>query len=348
MAKAERAGASAIPFRDAIADFAHVPCHLMADYGDGRPFVTVAIPTFRRLNFLVESVESALEQRFDRPVEVIVVDNDPTSTGAADLLERLPRLKNARFRYYRNAENIGMYPNHNRCIELARSEWLTILNDDDLLDPDFLQTVFATLDHRADISGLVARKRNSDERGEKAVARHSLVRRAAARLLLESYFTGGQLRPITLRKLFWGPLAGNLAGFLFRRDKALEIGGFYPEDENSGDYWFYNRFAFRFGLWQARAVKATIRIAQNESAKPEVLESFFRQSYRLQQTLPGSGVPRWWSRFSPMMIARQKGEYRKMWHTDMPQDQIEADLGLKLPRDRPILYRAVRLALRGF
>jgi hypothetical protein len=37
-------------------------------------------------------------------VEIIVIDNDETSRAAADLLERLPQLENARYRYHRSAE----------------------------------------------------------------------------------------------------------------------------------------------------------------------------------------------------------------------------------------------------
>ncbi len=41
-----------------------------------RPSVTIAIPTYRRLDTLIEAVESAASQNYTGRYEIIVVDND--------------------------------------------------------------------------------------------------------------------------------------------------------------------------------------------------------------------------------------------------------------------------------
>jgi glycosyltransferase involved in cell wall biosynthesis len=158
-----------LPYRNALADLDPSAWDVVARGADERArLVTIAIPTFRRPETLVEAVGSALSQRFGEPFEIIVADNDPASRDAERLLGALPQLADANFRYLVNRENVGMYGNHNICLLAARGEWVTILHDDDLLDPDFLSTMFKELRARPDTDGLVCRKRFLDQRGSYA------------------------------------------------------------------------------------------------------------------------------------------------------------------------------------
>lgn len=90
---------------------------------------------------LEEALLSAINQNsvnFD--YEIIVVDNEPYKNGGTEtsnLMEKYKDIPN--FIYYRNEENLGMFGNWNRCIELARGEWVTLLHDDDLLIPNYLK-----------------------------------------------------------------------------------------------------------------------------------------------------------------------------------------------------------------
>ena len=336
--------------RNAVADYDHVASHLTFE-GSGAsntPLVTIAIPTFRRPDLLVDTVRSALTQDFDRPFEIIVVDNDPASTGAEALVEAVPELRECSFRYFVNAENIGMYPNHNRCLALARGTWISILNDDDLLLPPFLSTIFTELGCKPAIKGLVARKRRLDERGADAEKPPSRLFLAGYYLWLESFFLGRRVRRIAPSTLFWNTVTGNLVGFVFRRDVALALGGFQPEDELSADYWFYTRFAILHGLYQHRAVLALIRVARNESMRPEVLRSFIAQSVRMRRATVGHSLPRWYGRLGPMLMAREQAVYRNYWGVDVPREELEREHGMRLPPDRPWLYHLLRVTLRGF
>lgn len=330
--------------RDAIRDFDRVESRLaFAGKDDAQPVVTIAIPTFRRPDLLVETVKSALAQDFTRPFDIVVVDNDPESTGAEALLTALPELRSRAFRYYNNAENIGMYPNHNRCLALARGEWVTILNDDDLLLPAFLSTMFAELDRCPQIKGLIARKQRMDQRGVQAAKPASPLFMTGYRLWLESYFLGRTSRRISPSNMFWSTV-GNLVGFICRREAALALGGFQPEDELSADYWFFTRFAVRYGLYQHRGELALIRFGQNESMRPDTLRSFIAQGVRMRRALIGHAVPRWYAHFDPMMIAREQAAYRQFWDVEIPREELEHEYAVRLPPDRPWLYHALRLA----
>lgn len=340
-----------LTYRNALADLTHSPADIRAEGSDlTPPLVTIAITVYKRFEYLVGAVQSALNQDFLQPIEIIVVDDDPNSDFAEALLQRLPVLRGRSFRYIVNRQNLGVNGTFNRCIEYARGEWVSILNDDDLLERNFLSTMFAEIFRNPAIDGLASRKRDLDERGPIQQAQRSLPRRIFARLLQEALFSGRATRAVNERKMFWWPggVVGNCAGLLLRTDAARRVGGFYPEEGPSGDYWFLTRFARRAELRQHRAVLASVRISRNESAKVSTLKNFIAMTYKLQQALAGAGTPRWWRRFSPMIIARQRAFYRDYWRIDIPEQEVEELLNIKLPPDRPVLFRVARLIFRGF
>lgn len=348
--RTEAESGAALTFRDALADLEGSSADTVFEgAGRSRPLATIAVTVYKRFDYLAEAVQSALDQDFDERFEVIVVDDDPESHFAERLLEQLPALRGLNFRYIVNRQNLGVNGTFNRCIQSARGEWVSILNDDDLLDADFLSELFAELNRRPDVDGLASRKRDRDERGPLRQAPRSLPRRMLGRLLQEALFSGRPSRPITDRKMFWWPVIGNCAGLLFRKEAAQRVGGFYPEEGVAGDYWFFARFAHLSHLRQHRAVAASVRIAKNESMKVGVLRAFVEMSYKLRQALLADrGVPRWWRRFSPLIAARQRAYYRDFWHIDAPDHEVEEWLKIKLPADRPILFRILRLLFRGF
>jgi glycosyltransferase involved in cell wall biosynthesis len=107
---------------------------------DSRPVVSVVIPTYRREDRIEETLASVFAQTF-RDFEVIVVnDGSPDNTAA-----RLRPLVDAgRIRYCEQA-NAGQSAARNRGIELARGEFLALLDDDDLWPADKLAWQVAQL-----------------------------------------------------------------------------------------------------------------------------------------------------------------------------------------------------------
>ena len=98
------------------------------------PEVSVCIPVFNGSDYIAESIASVLGQTF-KDFEVIVSDNASTDrTG-----EIVNGFKDARIRYVRNARNLGLVGNANRCLELARGEYVNILHHDDCMMPENLE-----------------------------------------------------------------------------------------------------------------------------------------------------------------------------------------------------------------
>ncbi|MFA5190365.1 MAG: glycosyltransferase [Verrucomicrobiia bacterium] len=102
------------------------------------PLVSVLIPAFNAEAHLAEAIESVLAQRF-ADWELVIVDD-----ASADRTREIAQsyVDGNRIRYFRNERNLGKWPNHNHCAELARGKHLKFLHADDLLYPHCLQTLF--------------------------------------------------------------------------------------------------------------------------------------------------------------------------------------------------------------
>jgi glycosyltransferase involved in cell wall biosynthesis len=93
------------------------------------PFFSVCIPTYNRASLLSQAIESVLAQDFT-DFELIVCDNASTDNTE----EIVKSYEDARIRYIKYADLVSMYANHNRCIDLARADWVVFLHSDDLLE----------------------------------------------------------------------------------------------------------------------------------------------------------------------------------------------------------------------
>lgn len=102
---------------------------------------TIFIPTFRRSELLKVALDSAISQDFVLQYRIIVVDNDNEIDEKTDELMRRYCHKYENITYYRNSKNIGMFGNWNRGFELAKTEYVTMLHDDDLLCENYLSTL---------------------------------------------------------------------------------------------------------------------------------------------------------------------------------------------------------------
>ena len=102
--------------------------------------ITIAIPTYKRAHLLRETIDSCLAQQTNYPFAIMVIDNNPERECKTEQLlreyEAIPHLF-----YYKNTENIGMTGNWNKLFELAQTNFVVMLHDDDLLYNDYVEKV---------------------------------------------------------------------------------------------------------------------------------------------------------------------------------------------------------------
>jgi glycosyltransferase involved in cell wall biosynthesis len=100
------------------------------------PAITVGIPTYNRSTLLRAAVESVLAQTYD-DFRILISDNASTD----DTAEVVASYRDPRIEYVRGETNLGVVGNYNRLIELAQTELLMLLPDDDRLYPEYLASV---------------------------------------------------------------------------------------------------------------------------------------------------------------------------------------------------------------
>jgi glycosyltransferase involved in cell wall biosynthesis len=102
---------------------------------DDRPQISVIIASYNYAHYISECISSVLMQ--DVPsLELIVVDNASTD-NTDEVLAQFS--SDPRLRYYKNETNIGLAPNHNRGLELARGQYILFVSADDRLLPGHLR-----------------------------------------------------------------------------------------------------------------------------------------------------------------------------------------------------------------
>jgi len=105
------------------------------------------MPTYERLTYLSEALDSVLAQTFG-DFEVVVSDN-----GSSAEVRRLVESRgDARVRYRHNGENIGLQANMLAGYRAARAELVTTLHDDDVWEPTFLARLVPPLQQDPSIS----------------------------------------------------------------------------------------------------------------------------------------------------------------------------------------------------
>ena len=111
------------------------------------PLVTVILTVFRRTDYLEEAILSVLRQTF-ASFEVLVTDdaNQGTTRAICDKFS-----SDGRVRYRANSTTLGTPLNIAAALHESRGQYVTILNDDDLMEPEMLDRLVHPLEQFADV-----------------------------------------------------------------------------------------------------------------------------------------------------------------------------------------------------
>ncbi|WP_278235248.1 glycosyltransferase [Isoptericola sp. AK164] len=212
----------------------------------GDPRVTVVMSTNRVSPYLPEALQSVKDQSF-ADWELIILDNgSPDPAGVRDAAAAVPGATVVQ----ESGHGVSIPLNHGAA--LARGEFVTFLDDDDVWLPDRLTRLVAALDGDPTAGAAYSSIDAIDEHGQ----RHG-----------PHFVANGE----THRELLSGRTPfPNLVGFLYRRVEFLRVGGFNP------------------ALHYAEDTDLTFRLLQysNVVGLPEVLTL-----YRRHQTNTTHGDP---------------------------------------------------------
>lgn len=135
------------------------------------PRVTVFIPVHNRQHYIATAVDSILAQSY-RDFELLVIDD-----GSSDAtLDVLAGYRDPRLRIECNPRNLGIPATRNRGLDLARGEYIALLDSDDKAWPNRLARQVEALDRHPELAqiGSACNFMDADGRRLKQVRRRPL------------------------------------------------------------------------------------------------------------------------------------------------------------------------------
>ncbi len=113
------------------------------------PLFSIAIPTFNRLEYFKLALNSALAQTYQN-VEIVILDNASSDGTQAYLNDVITQHSN--ITVIRNDENIGFARNIMQIPQYIKGKYLTVLSDDDLLMPTFVELAVSSMETSENIA----------------------------------------------------------------------------------------------------------------------------------------------------------------------------------------------------
>lgn len=193
------------------------------------PLTSVCMPLFNGARYVEVAIRSVLAQTYEN-WELVIVD-DGSTDGGDQIAEAFSR-QDARIRFFRNAQGLGVVPNWNRSIELARGQFIQPLHQDDLLEAEALAQEVEALQTHPDCT-LVIHSVDFVNVAGAQIGRRRLVRKDR-RL---------DARTFGARSLRGRNLYGEPSSSFFRRADWVRVHGYDPDIRYCPDW----DFALRLG-----------------------------------------------------------------------------------------------------
>lgn len=110
--------------------------------------LTIAIPSFNRLDNAKETVRTLLPQVYGTDIKLLVLDNSSSFDYRVEFSKDddfAQATKDGCLVILRNPVNLGMSANFLRAFEMAESNWLWILSDDDHVHPQAIKKILTSI-----------------------------------------------------------------------------------------------------------------------------------------------------------------------------------------------------------
>ena len=243
---------------------------------------SIVIPTYKRVDTLKDTLESALNQDYNGEYDIIVCDNNPEKNDETERF--MLSMKDTRILYYKNEENIGMTGNWNRCIELCDGEYAVMIHDDDILLPNFLSQCDKVLRRFKSIKMLYPNRISWYQSKSESYPIPNIKKKARLYKmhLIDFYFQG--MAP---------------TGILINKEEMIRLGGFYEGVYPASDLYFHVKAIINSEVFYYTMPLSVYRWGINESFKLDTLLKFMLV-YNPLRIIIGKliGLPRFYVEYS--------------------------------------------------
>jgi glycosyltransferase involved in cell wall biosynthesis len=251
--------------------------------------ISIVIPTYRKLDMLKVTIESAINQIGNINYEIVVVNDYPDDKETEVYLKQID---DNRINYYVNEKNLGLFGNWNRCIELAQGTWISLLNDDDILYPDYLEKVTSILKKPIQIDFLYSAhdlvKVKNAQQALQILKHHSHGKRIREQKKQEEerlFQKGPLLSKIYLLDFFFEHQITHPLGQLMRKDILLKLGGYNEDYYPSADWVLNFNFCLNGSLYYYNEKIGCRTEGINVSARKETKIKFIEIDYRFRKEM---------------------------------------------------------------
>ena len=166
------------------------------------PLVSIGLPVRNGERYLGEAVRSVLDQEYGR-LELVISDN-ASDDGTEEICRQFAR-SDARVRYHRQPQNIGLVANFNAVLHLAKGTYFKWMGDDDWLTPTYVTRCVEVLDDDPALILVTTQQAHVDPDGAVESASYDGTRMRSARPV--ERFTE-MLRLLNESRLLLDPLYG--------------------------------------------------------------------------------------------------------------------------------------------
>ena len=235
------------------------------------PKITIQIPTCKRPETLRDTIASALNQKIYDGMpeyEIVIMNDSPDEDGSTAAM--INSFHSDRIYYFVNAQNLGMFRNWNRGIELARGEYVVMIHDDDVLGPYYLEALTTAIREKNHPALIGVSPCLFEDTGTLKFAP------------LPEKLT--YLRITKLAKFFGR--AVHICGAAVRKDVYFKLGGYNDEYYPNSDYiFFYKIIAAGERAFNVTHCCSGYRIGANISLKPGIMEQTIRVSELMRRNI---------------------------------------------------------------
>jgi glycosyltransferase involved in cell wall biosynthesis len=127
------------------------------------PLVTIALPVYRRLDYVPQAIESVRAQDYPN-VELLLSDNGPNG-------DQLPAMAAKHYgrphTFRRNQVSASFAVHWNQLIAAASGDYFVLLSDDDELSPNFVSSLLPLLERDGDVAAAIGQVETIDESGRR-------------------------------------------------------------------------------------------------------------------------------------------------------------------------------------
>jgi glycosyltransferase involved in cell wall biosynthesis len=237
----------------------------LVEAGAARPVWSVMIPTFNCAQYLVQTLESVLQQDPGREqMQIEVVDDCSTKDNPREVVEKIGK---GRVAFHQRPQNGGVVTNFNTCLGRSRGYLVHILHGDDFVAPGFYQQIAEAARQYPQVALIGSRSLFVDEEG--------IIFDVTDRL--KSLETPSN----DVSEFFYhGPL--QTPGIVVRRSFYEAEGGFLPKLVHTADVEMWSRAISRAGGVVLKQPLAYYRVfAQNDSGRLARAGENLRDTLRL-------------------------------------------------------------------